>query len=87
MIFWILKGKKYKKIYIMLRNIEKKVNYKKKITIYVDYSDKKLSNWVMSEKSICIGKNVIKLYPESPVVLKSLLAHKFAHIINGYLRR
>lgn len=83
-MLWKLNRKKYKDVYVTLEQLEVKATYANKINIYVDYFDKFYSGTAFSKSTILLSRKLVKLYDdEQEIPLKSILAHEFAHLING----
>ncbi|MDF3554661.1 hypothetical protein COM99_26430 [Bacillus cereus] len=81
-----LSRKKYPEAYRLLEKLKRNANYNVKFNIYIDYTEQKvLSGFAASKHSIFLTYKVLKIYPNEPTVLKSLLSHEFAHVINGDL--
>lgn len=72
----------YPQLYQYLRQIINTTNYEKDIRLYEESSDY-LSGGALSKTKIALTDRLLREYPETDPVIKSLLSHEFAHILSG----
>lgn len=82
-MFWKLNRNKYQEVYVWLEQLKANANYVRDMNIVVDYLDFSYNGFAFSEKTIVLSRKLVGLYEVEPLPLKSLLAHEFAHIVNG----
>ncbi|PGR23036.1 hypothetical protein COC52_24905 [Priestia megaterium] len=78
-----LDNKQYSQIYQYLNQMKKRVNYDRDIKIYYVESDY-VGGGAITKTRINLTNRAL-LYPQTHPVVKSLLAHELAHILNNDL--